>query len=228
MPDRPIPSRDVVPSLPRRQCGQCGATDRIAPHDRNQVAPAKEAQVIEQSPGVRRLCACVAAPCPGLLQSACRAGGLGSLYLEQLSAESMEIGFASPGVDEPTLVTGLISAMRAAAATMLTGAPDAPPGPALLGFHVGITRVEGDTLGGAAVQRVRGLLNDLALVVSSGRVPRSSLVVGITAGLYQDIGTDCGFTDGWILLAGASAWVRGYGAGGRVMGAMNGLIEECG
>jgi hypothetical protein len=37
------------------------------------------------------------------------------------------------------------------------------------------------------------------------------LVVGISAGLFDDIGAECGFTADWVQFAAARAWVRGYG-----------------
>ena len=174
--------------------------------------------MIEQSPGVRRLCVCVAAPRPGLLASACRTGGFGRLYTEYVQADGIEMGFASPGADEAMLVTDLIPALHAAAAEA-SGAWAVPHHPALAVFHVGITRVEGDDLRGAAFIRIRELLRELALVASSDAMPRVQLVVGISSGLFDDVGSECDFTDQWIPLDRAGAWFRGYGSdrpdGGR-------------
>jgi hypothetical protein len=120
------------------------------------------------------------------------------------------MGFASPGVDEAMLVTDLVAALHTAAAEV-TGAEPAPPGPAVAAFHVGITRLVGDDLGGTAVVRARELLRNLARVASAEAMPKVPLVVGISAGLFDDIGTECGFTEGWNSLAGATAWFRNFG-----------------
>lgn len=158
------------------------------------------------------MCVCVDAPHRGLLDSACRVAGFGRLYTEYIRAEGIEIAFASPGVDEAALVTDLIVALRTAAAEA-TVASGIPGYPALAAFHVGITRVEGDNLGGAAVIRILELVRELAPEAATGSRPGNLLVVGISAGLFDDIGTECGFTDGWVQLAAARAWVRGYGTG---------------
>lgn len=165
--------------------------------------------MIRQSPGVRRLCVCVAAPHSGLLYSACRSGGVGGLYTEHIQPEGIDMGFASPGVDEALLVSDLIAALHDAVGA--TGVSAAPHCPALAAFHVGITRVEGEDLRGTAVVRIRELLQDLTLA-SSETIKRVQLRVGISATLFDDIGTECGFIDGWLPLAGANAWFRGYEA----------------
>lgn len=166
--------------------------------------------MIEQAPGVRRLCVGVAAPRSRLLDRACRTGGSGRLYLEYSQADGIEMGFASSGVDEAMLVTDLVAALRAVVAEV-RGTEPAAPGPAVAVFHVGITRLEGDDLGGPAVLRVQELLRDLARVTSADAMPEVPLVVGISAGLFDDISAECGFTEGWNSLAGATAWFRSYG-----------------
>lgn len=163
------------------------------------------------SPSVRRLCICVDASRPGLLDDACRLGSFGRLYTEQIDAEGLDLGFASPGVDEAVLVTDMIAALRAATER---DAPDDTTKPTLAAFHVGITRVEGDDLRGDAVTRIRELLKNLAAAVT---VPVQALVVGISAGLFDDIRDECGFGDSWEPLASAGAWFCGYQAAGPVL-----------
>jgi hypothetical protein len=164
----------------------------------------------DASPGVRRLCICVSAPEPGFLQVACRVRGASHLYTEHLSAEGLDLGFASPGVDEAALVTDLIAALRAVAVRQPAPA-GGPHGSALAMFHVGVTRVEGDRLRGTAVTRARELLGELAgAVAPSGH----ALAVGVSAGLFEDIRAECGFGDGWTRLASAGAWFHGFGPGG--------------
>lgn len=167
----------------------------------------KKARVVELSPGVRRLCVCVGAPQPGLLDAACQSGGFGRLYTEHARDEGVDLGFASPGVDEAKLVPDLIMALHTAAAAALT----APQYPALAAFHVGITRVEGDYLRGAAVIRICELLRSLAPRAISRARPTGLLVVGISSGLFEDISSECGFTEGWVPLTAAGAWFRVYG-----------------
>ena len=117
--------------------------------------------------------------------------------MESIRAEGIELGFASPGADETILITDLIAALHAA-----TIADEVS---ALAAFHVGITRVEGDNLRGPAVIRTRELLTALP------PAPVGPLVVGISAGLFDEIGPECGFTDGWVPLAAAQARFRVYG-----------------
>ena len=167
--------------------------------------------MINVSPGVRRLCVCVGAPQPGLLDTACRIAGFGRLYTENVRAEGHDLGFASPGVDEAALVVDMIAALHAATAQW-GGASGPACGPALAAFHVGITRVEGDDLRGAAVTRIRELLRNLALAVTSSGEAEEVLVVGISAGLFDDIRAECGFSDAWGPLASAGAWFRVYQA----------------
>ena len=45
----------------------------------------------------------------------------------------------------------------------LASAPDCAPAPAMIAFHVGITRIEGNGFGGAAPVRTRALLVDPAV-----------------------------------------------------------------
>jgi hypothetical protein len=170
--------------------------------------------MIERPPGVRRLCVCVTAPQSGLLDRACRIGGSGRLYREYFAAEGMEMGFASPGVDEEALVTDMVAALRAATteASTVNGTAHAP---ALAAFHVGITRMEGDDLRGAAVTQSQELIRDLASVATSDAEPSGLLVVGLSTSLFHEIGPGCGFTDGWIPLTAAKAWFCIYGTGHR-------------
>lgn len=101
--------------------------------------------------------------------------------------------------------------MRDLIAALYTGAMQAAlTAPTLVAFHVGITRVEGDDIRGAAVTRIRQLLTDLVPALATGTVPVGVLVVGITNGLFEDLGTECGFGPGWVRLAAARAWCRAY------------------
>ena len=171
-----------------------GATADAGRSEREKV------RVNHVSPGVRRLCVCVGAPQPRLLDVACGLAGGGRLYTEH--ADGLDLGFASPGVDEAALVTELIAALRTA---MTSDAR--PTGPAFAVFHVGITRVEGDDLGGAAVTQVKGLLGALTREVAPAG---AALAVGISSGLFDDIRTECGFNIGWRPMNPVGAWLRVY------------------
>ena len=163
----------------------------------------------QMSPGVRRLCVCVRAARPGLLDRACQEGGIRWLYLEHIPAQRLELGFAAPGVDEAELVTTLVASLRAVA----SGAAR-PAGTAVLAaFHVGITRVQDDGMGGVAVTRVRELLAELSRAPDSSQ-PGTVLAVGVSDTLFRDIGAECGFAAGWAALAPAQAWYRVYGGPG--------------
>lgn len=171
--------------------------------------------MVSSSPGVRRLCVCVGAPYPGLLDRACRTGGFGRLYTERfadigcLPVQDVDLGFASPGEDEAVLISDLISALYAEAAEAAV-AHLGPPPRVLAAFHVGITRIEGDGIRGSAVIRIIGLLRDLALatVPSAARAP--TLIAGISASLYGEISTERDFSAGWCPLGSAEAVCRAY------------------
>jgi|SRR5579862_4657665 len=163
------------------------------------------------SSGVRRLCVCVGAPSPGLLDRACQTGGFGRLYTERfmdaerLPVRAIDLGFASPGVDEAGLISDLISILRdeaAEAAAQDTGAS----APVLAAFHVGITRVEGDCVRGSAVDRIIRLLHDLTLVTA----PSATLIAGMSASLFGDIRTEFDVGMGWFPLRTAEAVCRTY------------------
>lgn len=167
--------------------------------------------MIGRSERVRRLCVCVAAPPPGLLEAACRAWGPGRLYVERIEPGTAEIGFASPGADEVVLLQDLIPALYAAADRAPAGRGSGRL-PALATFHVGITRVEGDRMGGAAVARARELLSQLAPQAAAALPSRGRLIVGISAALFEDIAAECGFVSGWRPLADGGGRFRVFGA----------------
>jgi hypothetical protein len=151
------------------------------------------------------LCVCASAPNRRFLVNAYRFVGFGRLYTEYIEEEEVEVGFASPGVDEVSLVTDLTAAM-------CTEHEAGVNGPALAVFHVGITRVVGDELRGPAVIQSCELLKELARAVAPNPRHRGLLVIGISLGLFDDIGIQCGFTDGWIPLA-TKAWFRVFEKG---------------
>jgi hypothetical protein len=164
--------------------------------------------MIEASPGVRRLCMCVYAPRSGLLDAACHVGRLGAIYTEHVPDEGLDLGFATPGVDEAALVSDTIAALCTVTAGR-GGSAGAARAPSVAAFHVGITRVEGDNLGGAAVARVRDLLQAIT-AVAAGKP--AALAVGISTSLFDDIRVECDFGPAWTPLAASGGWFRVFQA----------------
>lgn len=160
--------------------------------------------MVSTSPGIRRLCVSVSSPHPGFLDRACRTWGGGRLYTEYWAEEGIDLGFAAPGADEAELVRDLIAALYTGAMQAALAAPT------LVAFHVGITRVEGDDIRGTAVTTIRQLLSDLVPALAAGTIPIGVLVVGITTGLFEDLGAECGFGTEWVRLSAARAWCRAY------------------
>jgi hypothetical protein len=163
-----------------------------------------EATLAEHEPAVRRLCVATAAGTPGLLADIQRSEGFYRLYLMSDPAEDVELAFASPGLDEMGLVTDLIAAIHRTV-MMATGLRQ----PVLAGFHVGITKVIGDGLGGAGADRTRALIQDPAIKAASERAGAPALLaVALTSGLFEDLRAE-GLPDhGWQSIPAAGAWLR--------------------
>ncbi len=158
----------------------------------------------EHEPAVRRLCIATAAGTPGLLADIQQSEGFYRLYLMSDPAEDVELAFASPGLDEMSLVIDLIVALRRKV-MIVTGLRQ----PVLAGFHVGITKVIGDGLGGAGAERTRALIQDPAIKTASERAgPPPLLAVAVTSGLFEDLRAE-GLPDhGWQSIPTAGAWLK--------------------
>jgi hypothetical protein len=158
----------------------------------------------EHEPAVRRLCVATVAGPPGLLAGIQESGAFYRLYLMSDPAEDIEFAFASPGMDEMGLVTDLIVAIhrKVMRATGLSR-------PVLTGFHVGITKVLGDGLGGAGADRTRALIEDPAIRRASERAgPPARLAVAVTSGLFEELRAE-GLPDhGWQSIPAAGAWLK--------------------
>ncbi len=168
------------------------------------VHDAMETTLAEREPAVRRLCIATAAGTSGLLADIQRSGGFYRLYLMSDPADGVELAFASPGLDEMGLVTDLIVAIRGK--VMLAAGLWRP---VLAGFHVGITKVIGDGLGGAGADRTRALIQDPAIKTASDRAGSPApLAVAVTSGLFEDLRTE-GLPDhGWQAIPAAGAWLK--------------------
>ncbi|MGA2825595.1 MAG: hypothetical protein ABSF03_05700 [Streptosporangiaceae bacterium] len=165
-----------------------------------------ETTLAEHEPAVRRLCIATAAETPGLLADIQQCGAFYSLYLMSDPADGVELAFASPGLDEMGLVTDLITAIRRKV-MMATGLRR----PVLAGFHVGITKVIGDGLGGAGADRTRALIQDPAIKKASERAGAPALLtVAITSGLFEDLRTEGMPDHRWQSIPAAGAWLKLY------------------
>jgi hypothetical protein len=157
--------------------------------------------VSESQPGVRRLCIAAVTRPAGLLASACQTGDAGRLCLSVDTQDGTEMAFAPPGVHEVAVVSQLIAVLEA-----LASAGPGAPGPALMAFHVGITRIEGDGFGGAAAARTRALLfNPAVRTVAADGPP---LTVIMSDGLYADLRGEGLAAQEWLHIPAAGAWVR--------------------
>jgi hypothetical protein len=117
-----------------------------------------------------------------------------------------EMAFAPPGVDELAVVTRLITVLRRLAASR-----PGVPRPALLAFHVGITRIEGDGLGGEAAIRTRTLLLHPAVrgAAGAGAADGSGqLAVIISDWLYADLRAEGLPGEDWMRIPAAGGWLR--------------------
>lgn len=165
---------------------------------------AMEATLAEHEPAVRRLCIATAAGIPGLLAGIQQSEGFYRLYLMSDPAEGIELAFAAPGMDEMLLVSDLIAAMHREA-EISAGLRR----PVLAGFHVGITKVIGDGIGGAGADRARALMQDPAIKMASERAgPPALLAVAVTSGLFEELCAE-GLPDhDWRSVPAAGAWLK--------------------
>jgi hypothetical protein len=119
-------------------------------------------------------------------------------------AEGVEFACAAPGLDEMFLVTDLIAAMcrQVLAVTGLRR-------PIIAGFHVGITKVVGDGLGGSGADRTLALIRDPAIIAASERGGSPvRLAVAITAALFEELRGEGLSGQGWQSVSAADAWLR--------------------
>jgi hypothetical protein len=157
-----------------------------------------------QEPAIRRLCIAAEAGPPGLLTCVQRTEGFYRLYLMSDPATGTEMAFASPGLDEMSLVGDLIAAMQHEVAE-----PDGLRLPVLVGFHVGITKVVGDGFGGAGADRVRALISDPAIRAAMTHAsPPAPLAVAITIGLFEEFRAEGQSDHGWQRIPAAGAWLK--------------------
>jgi hypothetical protein len=173
-----------------------------------------EASLADHEPAVRRLCvatavlngpgASAAAGVPGPLSLIQRSSGFYRLYLMTVPAEGIELAFAAPGLDEVSLVTDLITAMREA-----VGADAQLRRPVLAGFHVGITKVVGEGFGGSGADRTLARVRDPAVLGAAGHGETGArLGVTITAALFEDLRAEGLSGTGWQRISSAGAWLK--------------------
>jgi hypothetical protein len=155
----------------------------------------------EDQPGVRRLCVAAVTWSAGLLAAACQLADADRPCLSLDARDDTELAFAPPGIHEVVVVARLTAAME----TLISAQPSAP-GPAMLAFHVGITRIEGDRFGGAAPSRARSLLRDPDVRAAAAGCGR--LIVVMSDGLYSDLQGEGLPAREWRPVPEAGAWVR--------------------
>jgi hypothetical protein len=167
---------------------------------------------MDHDPAVRRLCVATAAGVPGLLSLIQHSNGFYRLHVMAVPAEGVELAFAAPGLDEVSLVTDLITAMRKAAAT-----DTELPRPALAGFHVGITKVVGEGFGGSGADRTLALIRDPAVLRAAGHGEKAAwLAVTISAGLFEELRTEGLPGAGWQRITSAGAWLKLFDPAGQL------------
>jgi hypothetical protein len=155
----------------------------------------------EAQPGVRRLCVAAVTWSAGLLAAACQLADADRPCLSLDAPDDTEMAFAPPGIHEVAVVTRLTAAME----TLISARPGAPVG-AMLAFHVGITRIEGDGFGGPAPSRARSLLRDPDVRAAAAGCGR--LAVIMSDGLYSDLQGEGLLPREWRPVPAAGAWVR--------------------
>jgi hypothetical protein len=167
-----------------------------------------EATVAEHEPAIRRLCVATAvAPAttaaPGLLTLIQESGGFYRLYVTPGPEEGIELAFAAPGLDEMSLVADLIDAMRREAA-----AANPAHWPVVASFHVGMTKVVGEALGGAGADRALALVRDPSVRVAAAAGQLAQLAVVVAAGLFADLRAEGLRDTDWRAVPSADAWLK--------------------
>lgn len=158
-----------------------------------------DAAAMESGPAVSRLCVATAgAGKPGPLTLIQRCGGFYRLYLKTDPAGN-EFAVASPGIDEVSLISELISAIRAQVSVV-----PVPRTPVIAGFHVGVTRLTGGSFGGKGAERVLALIRHPSVLAASAS---ALLVVTMTAGLFEDLRAEGLPHSGWEPVPSADAWL---------------------
>jgi hypothetical protein len=165
----------------------------------------------EQGPAVSRLCIATAPNASGPLSSIQESGGFYRLHLMTDPADGAEFAVAAPGLDEVALISDLIAALREHV-TVIPGLRR----PVLVGFHMGITRLNGVGFSGNGVERALALVRDPAIALrASARVTLAGsartdpcLAAAITAGFFEDLSTEGLPGADWQRVPPASAWLR--------------------
>jgi hypothetical protein len=170
-----------------------------------------EATMTEHGPAVSRLCVAAAGGAEPL-RSIQESLGFYRLYLTTDPADGAEFAVAAPGLDEVSLISDLIDAMR----EQVTITPGVRK-PVLAGFHVGIIKLTSVGFGGTGVKRVLALVRDPAIAahvslrvtpVDSAGGRRHCLAVAITARFFEDLRAEGLPGEGWQQIPAADAWLR--------------------
>jgi hypothetical protein len=165
----------------------------------------------EQGPAVSRLCIAAAPNASEPLSSIQESGDFRRLHLMTDPADGAELAIAAPGLDEVSLISDLIAALREHAVVA-----SGPRRPVVVAFHLGITRLTSAGFGGQGVERALALVRDPAIAVrASAQVTLAGstrtdprLAAAITAGFFADLCTEGLAGLGWQRVPPASAWLR--------------------
>lgn len=172
----------------------------------------------DRGPAVTRLCiATLSASGRGPLTSIQRSGGFYRLYLAADPAAGTEFAVASPGIDVVSLVADVIDALHA---QVKTGPRQ--HWPVLASFHVGITRLLGDSFGGEGAHRASALIRHPAILAASAPPAEPGpdpdawpaapvLGVAVTAVLFEELRAEGLPSDGWKPVPAAGAWLKLFG-----------------
>jgi hypothetical protein len=169
----------------------------------------------EQGPAVSRLCVASTANGTAPLRSVQESAGFYRLQLTTDPADGAEFAVATPGMDEPSLITDLIAALSRRVKTVSDFRR-----PTVVGFHVGIIKMTGSSFAGIGVERALTLVRDPAIsaqvltrggeITSAGE--ESLLTVAITANLFDDLRSEGMPEVGWRYAPTVKAWTRMFGS----------------
>jgi hypothetical protein len=163
----------------------------------------------EYGPAVSRLCVAATGGAEPL-RSIQESGDFYRLYLTTDPADGAELAVAAPGLDEVSLISDLIGALRERVADAAgTGQS------VVAGFHVGIVKLTETGFSGTGVERALALIRDPVITTlitpraaADPRRGQSALAVAITAGFFEGLRAEGLPGDGWRLVSPVGAWLR--------------------
>lgn len=166
----------------------------------------------ELGPAASRLCVATAADRSEPLRSIQKSAGYYRLHLTTDPADGAEFAVAAPGMDEPSLISDLITALRS---QVMRGLGSTRP--VVAGFHVGIIKVSGSSFGGIGVERALALIRNPAITAQAAQwhpghsdTGKVRLAVAITSNLFEDLRAEGLPGTEWQQVPAAGAWLRTF------------------